>query len=163
MLANALITKLPTTEGRRAYFEYWFLKALNGEPKLILMGVNQEFFINILKDDLIHPAISHGQKLLSEGYEWIKQRINILLKDGGPDTILKWPDNIRMLEVLEFIEADEGKARRMFQSVNDRGAPLSNMDKAKSILIYYSNRFLSGRFDDHINVCFGVVTANTIR
>jgi len=55
MLANALITKLPTTEGRRAYFEYWFLKALNGEPKLILMGVNQEFFINILKDDLIHP------------------------------------------------------------------------------------------------------------
>ena len=35
----------------------------------------------------------------------------------------------------------------MFQSVNDRGVPLAKMDIAKSLLIYYSNRFLDGELD----------------
>jgi hypothetical protein len=63
--------------------------------------------------------------------------------------------NIGALEVLEFIEANEGKAIRMFQSVNDRGVPLSKMDITKSLLIYYSNRFLEGALDNFISEKFG--------
>jgi hypothetical protein len=155
MLANALVAKLPESEGRRAYFEYLFLKSLNKEPKLMLMGANQEFFAKILRHD--HSAASatnQSQKLLLDGYEQVRLRVNALSAQG-PDAILNLLDNVRMLEVLEFVEADEGKAIRMFQSVNDRGVLLSNMDKVKSILIYYSSLFLGGRLDSHINDRFG--------
>lgn len=43
----------------------------------------------------------------------------------------------------------------MFQTVNDRGLPLTAMDKAKALLVYYSSRFLSGDLDKKISVCFG--------
>jgi len=56
---------------------------------------------------------------------------------------------------LEFVEEDEGRAIRIFQTVNDRGVPLTNMDKAKSLLVYYSNRFLDRKLDHKINECFG--------
>ena len=155
MLANALIAKLPELEGRRAYFEYLFLKSLNKEPKLMLMGANQDFFAKILKHDhSAASATSQSQKLLLDGYEQVRLRVNALPAQGS-DAILNLLDNVRMLEVLEFVEADEGRAIRMFQSVNDRGVLLSNMDKVKSILIYYSSLFLGGRLDSHINDRFG--------
>ena len=37
---------------------------------------------------------------------------------------------------VKIIENSEGDAIRIFQTVNDRGKPLSNMEKAKSLLIY---------------------------
>jgi hypothetical protein len=74
---------------------------------------------------------------------------------GGETGITNWLINIGKLEVLEFIEPNEGKAIRMFQSVNDRGVPLSKMDIAKSLLIYNSNRFLNGKLDQFIADQFG--------
>jgi len=58
---------------------------------------------------------------------------------------------------MEFIESSEGDAIRIFQTVNDRGKPLSNMEKAKSLLIYFSNRYLEKRLDDQINDVFGEI------
>jgi hypothetical protein len=59
------------------------------------------------------------------------------------------------LQILEFVESDEGRAIRIFETVNDRGVALSNMDKAKSVLVYHSNRFLEGNLDETINQSFG--------
>jgi hypothetical protein len=59
------------------------------------------------------------------------------------------------MEVLEFIEPNEGKAIRMFQSVNDRGVPLARMDIVKSLLVYHSNRYLDAKLDGHIAEQFG--------
>jgi len=59
-------------------------------------------------------------------------------------------------EVMEFVEPNEGKAIRMFQSVNDRGVPLARMDIVKSLLVYYSNRYLDAKLDDHIAHQFGM-------
>ncbi|MBA7518398.1 hypothetical protein ES705_10468 [subsurface metagenome] len=58
---------------------------------------------------------------------------------------------------MEFIEKSEGDAIRIFQTVNDRGKPLTNMEKAKSLLVYYSNRYLSKKLDDDINDAFGEI------
>ncbi len=41
-------------------------------------------------------------------------------------------------------EQDSGKAIRMFQTVNDRGIPLLILDKLKSLLILYSNKYCKG-------------------
>ena len=43
----------------------------------------------------------------------------------------------------------------MFQSVNDRGVALAKMDLVKSLLIYYSNRYLDAALDDAIAEAFG--------
>ena len=37
----------------------------------------------------------------------------------------------------------------MFQSVNARGVPLAKMDIVKSLLVYYSNRYLAGKLDEY--------------
>ena len=58
---------------------------------------------------------------------------------------------------MEFVENSEGDAIRIFQTVNDRGKLLSNMEKAKSLLIYFSNRYLDKKLDDEINDQFSVM------
>lgn len=58
---------------------------------------------------------------------------------------------------MQFVQENDGEAIRIFQTVDDRGKALSNMEKAKSLLIYYSNRFLEGRLDDQVNDCFGQI------
>jgi hypothetical protein len=58
---------------------------------------------------------------------------------------------------MEFIENTEGDAIRIFQTVNDRGKLLSKMEKAKSLLIYFSNRYLYGRLDKTISDDFSEI------
>ena len=62
---------------------------------------------------------------------------------------------IKNLEVIQFDAKDTGRAIRMFQTINDRGLPLSTMDKAKALLVFYSNRYLSGELDSNISNYFG--------
>lgn len=63
-------------------------------------------------------------------------------------------DAIGNLEIMEFIENSEGDAIRIFQTVNDRGKSLSYMEKIKSLLIYFSNKYLDKKYDDNINAVF---------
>jgi hypothetical protein len=58
---------------------------------------------------------------------------------------------------LEFIEKNESDAIRIFQTVNDRGKELSKMDKMKSLLFYFSNKYLNKKFDSEINEKFGEI------
>jgi hypothetical protein len=156
MLLHALIKELSNQE-LRIVFSFLFLKDPTSGHRLHLLGENQKFFAALLDDH--HPTPeTESQKRLSESHLWIRERVAQLSAAAGEAGILAWLNCIKDLEVLEFIEPDEGKAIRMFQSVNDRGVPLSNMDKAKSLIIYYSNRFLRGRLDEFVNeklaLCF---------
>ncbi len=54
-------------------------------------------------------------------------------------------------------EKDSGRAIRMFQTVNDRGMPLLILDKLKSLLILYSNKYCEGKLDETINERFGEI------
>jgi len=73
------------------------------------------------------------------------------MDSGIFNKIAKEKEIIEQLEVMEFVENSEGDAIRIFQTVNDRGKPLSNMEKAKSLLIYFSNRYLNKKLDNTIN------------
>jgi hypothetical protein len=153
MLLDALIGRL-SNQGLQIHYRYLFLLNEDASKKLSLLGENHSFFDQLLEQH--NPqANSKAQERLREGYMWIHQRIENLISEYGDVGILNWLACIKNLETLEFIEPDEGKAIRMFQSVNDRGVLLSNMDKAKSVLIYYSNRFLNGEFDELVNVHLG--------
>lgn len=59
--------------------------------------------------------------------------------------------------VLEFVVPDERLAIRAFQSLNDRGKPLTLLEKTKSLLMYHSERYLNGDLRERINTVFGQV------
>ncbi len=119
-----------------------------------MLGDNQEFFGELLAGKPVTPS-SDGQERLLNAYQWIVQRVNALCSAGGQETLKSWLQCISLMEVMEFVEPNEGKAIRMFQSVNDRGVPLARMDIVKSLLVYYSNRYLDAQLDDHIAQKFG--------
>lgn len=148
MLLDAMVSALPDGDVK-TYYRSTFLRHPVHGPKFTVLGENQAYFSALLEDENPPPA-TEGQARLMEAHGWIRQRVKAIRDAGGESAIQKWLVNIGRLEVLEFIEAEEGKAIRMFQSVNDRGVPLSKMDIAKSLLIYYSNRFLAGELDEFV-------------
>jgi len=153
MLLDAMVDALQDGDLKTFYRTTLLHHPIDG-PKFSLLGSNQEFFADLLNDANPKPA-SEGQKRMKAAYDWIQYRVHEIPSTGSGATIADWLSSIGKLEVLEFIEPNEGKAIRMFQSVNDRGVPLSRMDIAKSLLIYYSNRFLGGRLDKSIAEKFG--------
>lgn len=154
MLFNVAIKELGTQTDHIIYGDKFIKSQNNSIWRLELLNDNCTFFQRMLEDS--KPTIqTKSQALLWESYERIKTRIAALKSNQTVSKQLL--DAVKQLEVMEFIESDDGKAIRMFQTVNDRGKPLSNVEKAKSLLIYYSNRFLGGSLDDYINEKFGQI------
>lgn len=150
MLLDVLVSGIEDERKRTAY-TYSFLQNSEGIRKLQLVGENNTFFDQLLSRESPDPKVK-SQRLLASAYQYMLEHLNEL----NPDARILWVNTIKHFEIMELIENDEGKAIRIFQSVNDRGVPLSNMDKTKSLLIYYSNRFLEGELDALINENFGV-------
>lgn len=147
MIINALIKKLSKED---ASFYKRFYITENNVNRLKPLGKEKEFFEKLLDGKSLEPK-NKSQRLLIEAYEEIEEQIENV-KDH-----LDFLNMIESLEILEFIEESEGDAIRIFQTVNDRGKPLSNMEKAKSLLVYFSNRYLDKKLDDKINDAFGEI------
>ena len=66
------------------------------------------------------------------------------------------------LRILRFVTAAAALAIKTFQSVNDRGRPLTLLGKTKSLLMFYSTRYLETDEEtfEHIEDCFGQVYEN---
>jgi len=149
MLLSIAIRELADNTEKIIY-EDKFIKS-SGNWKLQLLNDNSLYLQKMFNGEDPEPE-TKSQQLLMQAYGQVEHRVKALKENTiGHDFL----DAVKQLEVMEFIESDDGKAIRIFQTVNDRGKPLSNMDKAKSLLIYYSNRFLNGKLDDFINQKFG--------
>jgi hypothetical protein len=153
MLLNTLINSVEDSNIRQHYRNIFIEHPLTG-LKLRMQSDNAVFFRGLLANDAQDPK-SDGQERLARAYQWIRQRVHTLLQQGNQELIRRWLVCVSQMDVLEFIEKNEGKAIRMFQSVNDRGVPLAKMDIVKSLLIYYSNRFLDASLDETIAQAFG--------
>jgi len=152
MLLSVAIREL-ANETQKIIFRDKFIIDSNGTWRLQLLNDNSIYLQNIFEGKKPNPE-TKSQSLLKQAYEQIEQRIKALKLNKNCSHFL---ESIKQLEVMEFIESNDGKAIRIFQTVNDRGKALSNVDKAKSLLIYYSNRFLNGKLDDFINAKFGEI------
>jgi hypothetical protein len=153
MVLDALIDAVDDDGIKQHYHNTFITNPLTG-AKFRVLGDNEEFFRHLLNEQSPAPN-SDGQERLLNAYQWIRQRVFVLKTNGGQDAIKQWLLCISQMDVLEFIEPNEGKAIRMFQSVNDRGVPLAKMDIVKSLLVYYSNRYLGGKLDEVIAQQFG--------
>jgi hypothetical protein len=153
MLLNALILALDDSEVQQHYRNLFIKSPVTG-VKFKVLGDNEQFFGETLAGRPVTP-VSDGQERMLNAYLWISQRVNAMRSTSGQKALKKWLQCISLMEVMEFVEPNEGKAIRMFQSVNDRGVPLARMDIVKSLLVYYSNRYLDASLDDHIAQQFG--------
>ena len=107
-----------------------------------------ELFQQLIEGDMTGTPQNKSQRFMMEAVEEMKYQI-ANLQDAE-----QFLDAIGNLEIMEFIENSEGDAIRIFQTVNDRGKSLSYMEKIKSLLIYFSNKYLDKEYDDYINAVF---------
>lgn len=135
-------------EETRLYQKLHYLKK-NGKYSLTPLTRDAEFFKVLIDGDIttLEPQ-NKSQRFLKDAVEEMRNLIDQL-----PDPV-KFLDAVGELEIMEFIENSEGDAIRIFQTVNDRGKPLSIMEKMKSLLIYFSNKYLNKKYDDEINSVF---------
>jgi len=153
ILLDALIDAVDDINIKQHYRNTFISNPVTGD-KFRVLGDNEAFFRDLLAEKSPEPQ-SDGQKRLFTAHRHIRLRVNALLERGGQPLINSWLLCLSNMEVLEFVEPNEGKAIRMFQSVNDRGVPLAKMDIVKSLLVYYSNRYLDGQLDKSISQQFG--------
>lgn len=146
MIINAIIQRLPKKDSE--YYHRFYIE--EDRHRLKMLGKDQRFFLSLLNHKEGEPE-NKSQRFMKEAYEEICATVS---RERDKLKLLK---AIEKLEMMEFIEISEGDAIRIFQTVNDRGKPLSSMEKAKSLLIYFSNRFLEKKLDDRINEVFGEI------
>lgn len=120
--------------------------------KLTPLARDSEFYFALLDGKTQLTPQSKSQRYMLEVYGEIRNLVDQHIADP-----LRFLEAIESLFVLEFVEDSESDAIRIFQTVNDRGRELSKMDKMKSLLFYYSNKYLGGRHDDHVNDTFGEI------
>ena len=141
LIISSLVKKL--SEKDASYYERFYLKE-DDRYRIIPLNRDQQFFIDLLEGKIGEPQ-NKSQRFLKDAIEEINFKVEHI------DDKLKFLKSVEKLEVMEFVENSEGDAIRIFQTVNDRGKPLSNMEKAKSLLIYFSNRYLNKKLDNAIN------------
>lgn len=152
LVIKALLEKLPVGEPQRIGDEYILLKT--GSLFKINFGRNATF-VDELFSGLSPKPMTAGQRKLKAVYEHACRRVDALYSSGGAPLIQQWITTIKELEIIQFVTTNTGRAICLFQTVNDRGLPLSYMDKVKALLVFYSNVHLSGKYDNDINICFG--------
>jgi hypothetical protein len=75
----------------------------------------------------------------------------------SPEGIVRYVRH--QLRLVRFITDDQSLAIKTFQAVNDRGRPLTVLDKTKSLLMFFVNRYLGGDQElfSRVQACFGAV------
>lgn len=148
---------------------YLFLLALSNKGKPILKkrfikcgniyrlelgGLNSQFLKDLVDEKNPTPTIKTN-KLLKECLEFFENQI---------DSFKRIDDLSRYLQKitfsLEFVVQDQTLAVKAFESLNDRGKPLTLLDKTKSYLMFFSLRYLNNKLNDRINEVFGNVFTN---
>ena len=152
LVIHALLKELPADDQQRVADTHFLLKQ---DSDLKLDFGNNAPFVSDLFSNRDPPPETAGQRKLRDAYKYARERAETLSNTGGRDLIVKWMGTIKNLEVIQFDAKDTGRAIRMFQTINDRGLPLSAMDKAKALLVFYSNRRLDGDLDSSISSYFG--------
>lgn len=146
LLVSEITRRLPKSDSE--YHRRFYIK--DSDYRLKPLGRDRVYFENLLEGVVLAPE-SKSQRFLRDAYEEITAELD---RQKDLQNLLR---SIERLEIMEFIEKSEGDAIRIFQTVNDRGKLLTNMEKAKSLLVYYSNRYLNKELDAFINDAFGEI------
>ncbi len=151
MILNVLILRLKDKEDIDYYKRLYIFDKNHETYKITPLSRDIEYFIQLLNEEKNLTPKNRSQRYLAEVYEEIENIVEII--DNKKQFLIA----VEKLQILEFIEENEGDAIRIFLTVNDRGKELTRMDKMKSLLFYFSNKYLEKKYDHIINDTFGEI------
>ena len=110
--------------------------------KLTIGGDDKSFFRDsILAGTSATAPQTRAQERLRSAQTFFRDQFNQRREqedDQYLDFLGKFKSRIDRLQVMLYIVPSNAEAVRMFETVNDRGRPLTNLEKTKSILMYAS-------------------------
>lgn len=150
LFLSVIISQLPKRDDRD-YWRRYYIETPE-QFKLTPLERDKNFYFELLSNGPKSPPQNKSQRFLLDAFD----EMHNLLKFSNMDSnkLLKAFGD---LSILEFVEEKESDAIRIFQTVNDRGKELSRMDKMKSLLFYFSNKYCRCQHDDEINDKFGSI------
>jgi len=155
ILLNVLVEKLDDTTTKNG-FESLFKGTLES-PKLKALGVDEAFLNQVIFN---YSSIKEEDLVVRSQinlYQAKKDFIGLSVKFNQKE-ILQWINFISTnIEILIFNVTQQSEAVKMFSVINDRGLPLSNLDKTKSLLMLYSTLYLNEELNETINNSFGEI------
>ena len=109
--------------------------------KLTIGNEDEEFFRDsILAGRSAVDPMTRAQERLRNARAFFRARFDQRREGQGPDGyrdfLIDFKSRIDRLQVMLYIVPSTAEAVRMFETVNDRGRPLTNLEKTKSILMY---------------------------
>ena len=132
-------------------FEKGYLKN-RGFYKLNPLGDDGEFFHRHVIDGdefLSSQIITHSQRRLVDAKTFFRERLGEERErqpSGFEEFLRQLMEKVNELQLIEYQVNLDSDAIRIFETVNDRGRPLSNLEKTKSFLMHTS---YLGMEDDH--------------
>ncbi len=115
-----------------------------GHYKLNPLGDDGNFFHHVVidgNDFLTGDENTHSQRRLTEAREFFRKRL-ISEKEQQPSEyqnfLVQFKQKIEDLHLIKYEVDSDADAIRIFETVNDRGRPLSNLEKTKSFLMHTS-------------------------
>lgn len=128
--------------------------------KLNLLGDDGEYFHNVIIDGLeflSSDTATRSQRRLVNARDFFRERL-VEQKNRQPDEYLDFLVSLKKkiddLQLIRYEVTSDADAIRIFETVNDRGRPLSSLEKTKSFLMHTSYLGLaqesefSGRLED---------------
>lgn len=141
---------------RSALKEANLVRVPNDRPRLLPQGQDSEFFRDCVLGSTSLDADTPSQTRLESARTHLKDEIEKLTDEVSPLTLanrLRYDFQLNVVEV-----DDDSEAASIFESINDRGKPLSSLEKTKSFLMYMQNRAGGGQaLRTRINERFGGV------
>ena len=112
--------------------------------KLNPLGEDGEFFHHFVIDGnnfLADNTTTHSQRRLTEAKTFFGERLIGEKEQGSTqyqDFLVQFKQKIDDLQLIQYQVKSDADAIRIFETVNDRGRPLSNLEKTKSFLMHTS-------------------------
>ena len=111
--------------------------------KLTIGNEDEDFFRDsILAGRSAIDPRTRAQKRLRNARAFFRARFDQRRESQGGDRhrdfLIDFKSRIDRLQIMLYIVPSNAEAVRMFETVNDRGRPLTNLEKTKSILMYAS-------------------------
>ncbi|MXX53390.1 MAG: DUF262 domain-containing protein, partial [Dehalococcoidia bacterium] len=128
--------------GAASALEDQYLK-LGVHYKLNPLGEDEDFFQKFIIDNLNNPQPqTQSQHRLKGAKEFFRDRLNSEKGRQSTDNfivfLVQMKQKIDELQLIRYDVESDADAIRIFETVNDRGRPLSNLEKTKSFLMHTS-------------------------
>jgi hypothetical protein len=123
--------------------------AHDGIVRLELGGVNTQYFLSLIdavRDSGPLPDSPRAtNRRMRGGLSFFREKLKAFSELPTAPRPQDFVTFIRdRLHTLRFVTDDAALAIKTFQTINDRGRPLTLLDKTKSLLMFYVTKYLDG-------------------